>query len=100
MKFGEKNRMVEFFLGKLRVAYIKETISYGVEYVRPSCTPKSKKSEYYWLVYPFCDIPLQCTSFNSALSKLKSLCGEKSFNLLTIKEESDSKVEEIKISKV
>lgn len=100
MKFGEKNRKVEYFLGKLLVAYIKETISYGVEYTRPSFTPKSKVSEYYWLDYSFCEIPLQCKSFESAVSKLKAICGEKEFNLLTTKEESESHVEEIKISKV
>jgi hypothetical protein len=94
MKIGNEDRKIEFFLGNLKVAQVLEYISYGISY-----SPLEQKMyKDYWLVCPFTKmVPVECNSIANAISKLKGLCGEDNFYILTRTEifQSDVKEKEI-----
>ena len=82
MKIGHYVRTVDFFLGYLKVAFIREDIGYGISYDPVEQTT----TKYYWLVYAFSEDPTECTSFEDAMQRLTDLCGKENLALFSQKE--------------
>ncbi len=71
LKWGSHVRIVNFYLGELKVASIRDDKTYGISY-GPT---RQHETHYVWLTTAFMGDSIQCTSVADAIRKLKAAIG-------------------------
>ena len=71
LRFGTKVSVIQYALGELIIAQVREDISHGIEY-NPT---RGRKVSYYWLCISGERTPIQCKSVADAIKRLKEMCG-------------------------
>jgi hypothetical protein len=96
MKTGYRYRKIDFFLGNLHVASIRENVYYGIQY---NPTTQSKNTSY-WLMYLDSKTPGECKSVADALQQLKDFCGETEYYRLRREEVIETEIKEVEIKDI
>lgn len=71
VKWGSHVRILNYYLGDLKVASIRDDHTYGVSY-GPT---RQHETHYVWLTTAFMGDSTQCTSVADAVKKLKQVIG-------------------------
>lgn len=71
LKWGSYVRILNYYLGELKVASIRDDYNYGVSY-GPT---RQHETHYVWLSTAFMGDSKQCTSVSDAIRKLKQEIG-------------------------
>jgi hypothetical protein len=71
LKWGRYVRIVDYYLGELKIANIRDDHTYGVSY-GPT---RQHETHYVWLTTAFMGDSIQCTSVADAIKRLKTIVG-------------------------